>query len=386
MRLSVVVGGICALLMLPVVAFGQANGKLQIHHMDVGQGDGAVLISPKGQVVLFDAGKDMKTKSCTKALSYLDQLGIQKVDALFVSHYHYDHIGCVPAVLAQFPLKGTAYDRGGSYDAATFTAYAKATKNKRKTAQVGDQIILDKTSGDPVTITIVAVNGKSQTGDVSTSNENDLSLAAVVSYGSFREEIGGDLSGENTDNYEDVETPVAMDVGHVDVYKVHHHCSEHSTNTTWLKKTTPTVGIISTGDGNSYDHPATKCLDRLRTNGLKKVYWTEKGNGGAPKPGFDLVRGNILVEIPSGGAHYFVDGDKYEAALPIAPTILANSGASPETSPAPDLRKFAWSSKSQLYHLATCRYVSNISKANYSEGDIAPPGKTLHKDCVGGQD
>lgn len=36
--------------------FGQTNGKLQIHFMDVGQGDGTVLISPQGEVVLFDNG------------------------------------------------------------------------------------------------------------------------------------------------------------------------------------------------------------------------------------------------------------------------------------------------------------------------------------------
>ena len=40
---------ICALA-LAGITNGQANGKLQIHHMDVGQGDGAVLISPAGQV------------------------------------------------------------------------------------------------------------------------------------------------------------------------------------------------------------------------------------------------------------------------------------------------------------------------------------------------
>jgi beta-lactamase superfamily II metal-dependent hydrolase len=28
-------------------AFAQANGKLQIHYIDVGQGDAAVLISPQ---------------------------------------------------------------------------------------------------------------------------------------------------------------------------------------------------------------------------------------------------------------------------------------------------------------------------------------------------
>ena len=33
-------------------AFAQANGRLQIHYMDVGQGDGVILISPQGQTVL----------------------------------------------------------------------------------------------------------------------------------------------------------------------------------------------------------------------------------------------------------------------------------------------------------------------------------------------
>jgi hypothetical protein len=50
------------------IACAQANGKLQIHHMDVGQGDGAVLISPAGEVVVFDAGEDMKRKDCTPCL------------------------------------------------------------------------------------------------------------------------------------------------------------------------------------------------------------------------------------------------------------------------------------------------------------------------------
>src|SRR5438874_13541552 len=35
------------------VTRAQANGKLQIHFMDVWQGDGAILISPNGQTVLF---------------------------------------------------------------------------------------------------------------------------------------------------------------------------------------------------------------------------------------------------------------------------------------------------------------------------------------------
>src|SRR4051812_9787884 len=56
-------------------AFAQANGKLQIHYMDVGQGDGAVLISPLGEVVLFDDGV---LNQCAKPVAYLNALGITR--------------------------------------------------------------------------------------------------------------------------------------------------------------------------------------------------------------------------------------------------------------------------------------------------------------------
>lgn len=57
------------LLLIASAAFGQANNKLQIHFIDVGQGDAAVLISPKGEVVMFDNGIK---GFCDKPRSYLD--------------------------------------------------------------------------------------------------------------------------------------------------------------------------------------------------------------------------------------------------------------------------------------------------------------------------
>lgn len=57
------------LLVVASTAFGQANGKLQIHFIiDVGQGDAAILISPKGETVLFDNGV---AKFCDMPISYL---------------------------------------------------------------------------------------------------------------------------------------------------------------------------------------------------------------------------------------------------------------------------------------------------------------------------
>jgi competence protein ComEC len=79
---GVIVSALLAATSLAVWA--QGNGKLQIHFMDVGQVDGAVLISPGGQVVLFDAGEDLKRKDCERSVSYLDQLGVKQIDYVFV--------------------------------------------------------------------------------------------------------------------------------------------------------------------------------------------------------------------------------------------------------------------------------------------------------------
>jgi beta-lactamase superfamily II metal-dependent hydrolase len=365
------------LLVVVSASFGQANGKLQIHHMDVGQGDGAVLISPAGQVVLFDVGEDMNRHDCTRPVSYLDQLGIKHIDYLFVSHYHFDHIGCIPSVLAQFPLQGDGYDRGQSYPGTTYTNYVAAVGNHRKTAGIGDVITLDRTSQNPVVITVVAVDGKSRNGQVTTSNENDLSLAVVVSFGNFREEIGGDLSGDNNQMYQDVETPVAPDVGKIDVYKVHHHCSAHSTNDAWMAATHPTVGIISTGDGNRYGHPTVDCLERLHKHNVVKTYWTETGNGVEPEPGPDVVGGNIVVEVGPRAPSFTVTFGSH-----VDTYAMAGAGGTVTPTPiTPVTPTYAWSKKSSTYHYTNCRFVQNISPANLEQGNSPPTGKTLHKEC-----
>jgi beta-lactamase superfamily II metal-dependent hydrolase len=356
-------------LLLSTLALAQANGHLQIHFMDVGQGDGAVLISPSGQIVLFDAGKDMKRKDCTRVVSYLDQLHISKIDYLFVSHYHFDHIGCIPDVLEQFPLQHEAFDRGQSYPGATYTAYIAAVNSHRTTATAGTAVQLDKGSAHPVVINVKAINGNG----VHTTNENDLSLTALVSFDAFRAEIGGDLSGDNTDMYADIETGVGPLVGRIDVYKVHHHCSSHSTNEAWLKDTMPTIGIISTGDNNDYQHPTVDCLERLHQAGIK-TYWTEHGNGATPAPEFDDVAGNIVVDLAPGAAKYSVlSGMQQLASYPIT-----GGGASPVPV---SVTTFAWSKNSSVYHRSDCKYVQTISSQNLVTGATPPVGKKLHKDC-----
>src|SRR5512141_976593 len=69
------VAGFTALLVLTLAVPARAvtpNGRLQIIQLDVGQGDGALLISPLGQTVLIDEGPSGVTPAM--GVSVLNQL------------------------------------------------------------------------------------------------------------------------------------------------------------------------------------------------------------------------------------------------------------------------------------------------------------------------
>jgi len=346
------------------LAAGQANGKLQIHFIDVGQGDAALIVSPNGETVLVDNGIP---GHCDMPLSYLEEVGVKKLDYMIISHYHNDHMACSDKVVEKFPLQHYAYDRGGTSTLPEFKRYVAAVGNKRKTAEVGEKIILDAGPA-PVTIEFVAMNG----AGVETTNENDLSLVAVVRFGKFDAVLAGDLSGYDENEYRDIETTVAPKVGQVEVYKVNHHCSRYSTNEAWIRTIHPRVAVISASGniGRKHQHPTIECLERLHAAGVK-TYWTEKGGGAPPEEGLDVVGKNIVVEAAPGGSGFTVTWkgshtDTYEdwegASAPVNPT-------------------YSWTKSGDTYHYSDCKVARGIKAANLVQGDTPPPGRHLHAGC-----
>jgi hypothetical protein len=203
-----------------------------------------------------------------------------------------------------------------------------------------------------------------------------LSLVAVIRFGQFDVEMGGDLSGFNTGNYKDIETGIAGKVNQVEVYKVHHHCSSYSSNDAWLTTIKPKIGIISASSkiGRNYNHPTEECVERLHKAGIL-TYWTEQGTGAKAVPGYDIVGKNIIVEAEANKDEFTV---KYSGSRTDTYPLWESANSSTST---PAQESYAWSNKSKVYHHSDCLYVSNISPANLEKGNSAPSGKTLHKGC-----
>ena len=308
-----------------------ANGRLQIIQLDVGQGDGAVIISPLGQVVMIDEGQATTTAMGVTVLAQLQALGVTHVDHHFNSHYHSDHLGNFPAIFGTGGVSlDYGWDRGGSYTTGMYTSYVTTLGSRRRTMVKNQVITLDSLSAHPVTIKCVNLAGA---GLYSGTEENVLSMVLKVSYGEFDEVFGGDLSGYNSGSYKDIETTVGPQVGPVEAFKVHHHGSATSTNPTWLNALQAKIGVISMGNGNSYGHPTSAALGRLHTAGVK-TYWTETGSGVAPNATWDKVsNGQVIISAtwqPGGVDTVRSNG----VGTPFADTFTNSGSAGDVTAPA----------------------------------------------------
>jgi len=278
---------------IPVFAV-TPTGRLQVIHLDVGQGDGAVIISPLGQVVMIDDGVsgNPTPASGVKVPAQLQALGVTSVDHHFASHYHSDHIGLFKTIFGAGGVAtlGYGWDRGFSYTTATYTDYVSTVGARRRTLVKNQVITLDSLSAHPVTIKCVDLNGAGR----STTDENSSCLQLKLSYGEFDMSFGGDTPGANSGSYINVETPEGPEMGPIEAYKVHHHGSATSSQVDWLNATHPKVAVVSTGTGNSYGHPTAAAMTRIHNAGTR-VYWTETGSGATPVAGWDKVSNGQVV-------------------------------------------------------------------------------------------
>lgn len=266
------------------------NGRLQIIHLDVGQGDGALLISPLGEVAMIDNGPGGTGNTMHVSVAgQLQALGVTQIAHHFASHYHSDHIGGIDDIVNAGIVINRGWDRGGSYTTGAYTTYVSKLGSARRTIVKNQIVTLDSLSAHPVTIKCVNLAGA---GLYSGNEENNLSLVLKVSYGEYDQVFGGDLAGTTVSPYVDLETTVGPQVGPVEAYKVHHHGSATSTNTAWLNAIQPKIGVISVG--SSYTHPTPDALSRLHTANVR-TYWTETGTGVTPDPAWDTVAGGQVI-------------------------------------------------------------------------------------------
>ena len=314
-------------------------GNLELHHINIGQGDATLIVGPTGKSLLFDAGESYWNSSADAQVvgPYIETvLGCKELDYVVISHFHVDHIGYVNygGLWHLVEMQGFTVGQMLHRDYNTYLGTTSGTFDNWKIYLEGDgQAKLNPTiavegtgqvnleGGVVFDIMVVDGNGSMRPGDFSADpippSENDYSIGAVISLGAFDEWIGGDLDGEHYTSefgyvYHDIELSASAEIGDVDVLRVNHHGSDHSTNATFVNQLDPEVSIISVGDANTYGHPRQAVMDLLLAT--SDVYLTERGDP-TTDIGDAVVAGDIVIKT-TDGTNYTVNGVGYTATEP----------------------------------------------------------------------
>lgn len=258
--------GLSAAMMLMMLAGGgkTVDGKLRVTFLDVGQGDSAVVELPNGKVWVIDGGgikgSDWDIGRFVVAPA-LWEMGIHRIDKLFLSHPHHDHYKGLGFLARQFSpaeiyANGDDAPEGEVGEWREFLAKVKEKKIPiRKVTSAAPPL---EESGVRLEFFMPQPSGTFPHFDT-----NDNSIVMRLTFGETSFLFPGDLmeAGEIT-LLESKPLPKST------VLKVGHHGSQTSTNPAFLGAVSPQYAVISVGPYNAYGMPDESVLRRLEQSGV----------------------------------------------------------------------------------------------------------------------
>ncbi len=232
--------------------------KLEVHYIDVGQGDSTLIKTPDSRYILIDGGDNHKGDT---VVDYLKKTGVQELDAVIATHPDADHIGGLDTVINAIPVK-SVYAPKVSHTTQTYKDFLLAVKNRNlkiKSAKGGLELPSDGLKAS--FIAPVGEYGK---------DLNAWSAVLRVTYKDTTFLFTGDAESKS-----EADMLSSGSFLKADVLKVGHHGSDTSTSMEFLNAVKPRYAVISAGKDNKYGHPKQTILNRLKKANAA-VYRTDK--------------------------------------------------------------------------------------------------------------
>lgn len=265
--------------------------------IECGQAD-SFLIQQGDMVALVDCGK---VSTGDEVVAYLKSLGIEKIDYLFGTHPHEDHMGGMYEVITSFEIgkiiipdkqvtpgwftKLMKEIRDGSYDPEEPD---KEVRYVVEYPEVGDTYELGEAT--------IEVLGPV---DLSSSNPNNWSTILKVSLG----DMDVLMTGDAETSVEKALIKAGTDL-EAEVLKVGHHGSDTSSSDAFLDEVDPDYALISAALGNNHDHPIKSTMEKLEEREIP-VYRTDES-------------GTVVVTITTDSVTFSTEPGDYLSGTELA--------------------------------------------------------------------
>ena len=236
------------------------SGLLEVHVIDVGQGDAIGLRTPHGSWVLVDAGRAWRGGDAGRSVVLPYLLRRRGALAAFIlSHPHTDHVGGAATIIS-------ALHPAHYFDAAfagNADAYRESLLRARQSGtdwervHPGDSLVVDGV--------VFGFLGPDSVWTAALSDPNLASTIVLARFGAIRILLVGDAERPE----EDWLVARYGDLLRADVLKVGHHGSSTSSSSPFLDAVRPRIALVSVGLGNSYGHPSAAVMATLAARGAQ---------------------------------------------------------------------------------------------------------------------
>lgn len=295
---------------------------LEIHFLDVGQGDGNLIICPNGNTIMIDAGTT-SGESPDFVRSYVSneiEPHGHDIDYLIVTHPDADHYNMLDDVLDEISI-GTSFYVGSRRDYGDERMYdwirETPDRSRRLSASYFDKPEKPNSEIDcgeaKVWILAAATRG-------SQSRKNALSIVTMFQYGDFEAILTGDATFATEKK---VLSRYDKDWLQAELLKVGHHGSlATSTDKHWADAIRPQIVVVSAGYTNSYGHPRKKVIDKLTPHTIEmaphEFRWATRRQGSGRRYNFKSFRSEkegIYNTAVNGHTVVVSDGSSFEVLI-----------------------------------------------------------------------
>ncbi len=280
----------------------RASGKpLEIFFVDVEGGQATLFVTPAGQSLLIDTGWGYNAyRDANRIAAIAKRAKIKKIDYVLITHYHADHVGGVPQLVAKIPV-GTFIDHGPNREDSNATNHlyseyqAAISASRHLLATPGEKLPLKDLEavvvGADGNLIGSALGGAGQPNPFCSGvapketdpTENARSIGIAFTFGALKIVDLGDL----TWNKELELMCPANKLGRADILVVSHHGMDLSNSPSLVHALAPRVAIF---DNGSKKGAAPSAWDTVKSSsGLEDIWQLHFADAGgsehnAPDP------------------------------------------------------------------------------------------------------